>query len=58
MLRQDLQLEYDALNRYLLRIKQLEDLGLYDSAQKIRDIAAVEQEHAIDLEKALGIRKP
>lgn len=27
MLRQDLQLEYDALNRYLLRIKQLEDLG-------------------------------
>jgi len=58
MLRQDLQLEYDALNRYLLRIRQLEDLGLYDSAQKIRDIAVVEQEHAIDLEKALGIRKP
>jgi bacterioferritin len=55
MLLQDLQLEYDAIRRYLERIGQLEAMGLYDSAQKIRDIAKVEQEHAIDLEIALGI---
>lgn len=57
MLRQDLQLEYDAIRRYLQRIEQLEELKLYDSAQKIRDIVVVEQEHALDLEKALGIQK-
>ncbi|MEW6447371.1 MAG: ferritin-like domain-containing protein [Bacillota bacterium] len=57
MLRQDLKAEYDAIRRYLQRIEQLEMLHLYDSAQKIRNIAAVEQEHAIDLEKALGIQK-
>lgn len=57
MLQQDLQGEYEAIARYLQRIQQLESCGLYDSAQKIRNIAAVEQDHAIDLEKALGIRK-
>lgn len=57
MLRQDLQAEYDAIRRYLQRIEQLEALHLYDSAQKIRNIVVVEQEHAIDLEKALGIQK-
>lgn len=57
MLRQDLQAEYDAIARYLERIEQLESAGLYDSAQKIRNIVLVEQDHAIDLEKALGIRK-
>jgi len=57
MLRQDLQGEYDAIRRYLQRIEQLEALHLYDSAQKIRNIVLVEQEHAIDLEKALGMQK-
>ncbi|MGI9952273.1 ferritin-like domain-containing protein [Moorellaceae bacterium AZ2] len=57
MLRQDLQAEYEALNRYLQRIEQLEALKLYDVAQVIRGIAVVEQEHIIDLEKALGIQK-
>ncbi|WP_406677444.1 ferritin-like domain-containing protein [Moorella sp. ACPs] len=57
MLRQDLEAEYDALNRYLQRIEQLEALKLYDVAQVIREIAVVEQEHIIDLEKALGIQK-
>lgn len=57
MLRQDLQAEYDAIARYLERVEQLESAGLYDSAQKIRNIVLVEQNHAIDLEKALGIRK-
>ncbi|MBE3572704.1 MAG: ferritin-like domain-containing protein [Moorella humiferrea] len=57
MLRQDLGAEYDALNRYLQRIEQLEALKLYDVAQVIREIAVVEQEHILDLEKALGIQK-
>ena len=57
MLRQDLQAEYDALARYLQRIEQLEAMKLYDVAQVIREIALQEQEHIIDLEKALGIRK-
>ncbi len=57
MLRQDLQGEYDAIRRYLQRIHQLEALGMYDSAQKIRDIVVTEQEHAIDLEIALGMEK-
>lgn len=57
MLRQDLQAEYEALNRYLQRIEQLEALKLYDVAQVIREIARVEQEHIINLEKALGIQK-
>lgn len=57
MLRQDLQGEYDAIHRYLQRIQQIEALGLYDSSQKIREIVGTEQEHAIDLEIALGIEK-
>ena len=57
MLRQDLQGEYDAIARYLERIEQLESAGLYDSGQKIRNIVLVEQNHAIDLEKALRMRK-
>lgn len=57
MLRQDLEGEYDAIRRYLNRIQQLESIGLYDSAQKIRNIVVEEQEHALDLETALGIEK-
>lgn len=57
MIAQDLEAEYEAIGRYLTRIQQLESLGLYDSAQKIRNIVLVEQNHAIDLEKALGIRR-
>lgn len=57
MLLEDLQHEYDAIRRYNERIAQLESLGLFDSAQKIRDIAKEEQEHAIDLEIALGINR-
>lgn len=57
MLRQDLQGEYDAITRYLERIRQLEDIGLYDSAQRIRKIVTEEQEHAMDLEVALDIER-
>jgi bacterioferritin len=54
MLKQDLAGENDAINRYITRIKQAEELNLYHLAQQLRNILAVEQEHAMDLEQALG----
>jgi bacterioferritin len=54
MLQQDLAGENDAIERYILRIKQAEQLNLYHLAQQLRNILAVEQEHAMDLELALG----
>ena len=57
MLQQDLQGEYEAIQRYLQRIQQFESLGMYDISEQIREIAAEEQEHANDLEIALGIEK-
>ena len=54
MLKQDLDGENDAIARYIRRIRQAEDLDLYHLAQQLRNILAVEQEHAMDLEQALG----
>lgn len=54
MLEQDLDGENDAINRYITRISQAEQLNLYHLAQQLRNILAVEQEHAMDLEQALG----
>ena len=54
MLRQDLEGENDAIKRYIARIKQAEGLDLYHLAQKLREILAMEQEHAMDLENALA----
>lgn len=54
MLRQDLEGENDAIARYIARIQQAEKLNLYHLAQQLRNILAVEQEHAMDLEQALG----
>ncbi len=54
MLKQDLDGENDAIARYITRIKQTEELNLYHLAQQLRSILAVEQEHAMDLEQALG----
>ncbi len=54
MLKQDLEGENDAIARYSVRIKQAEELNLYHLAQQLRNILAVEQEHAMDLEQALG----
>jgi bacterioferritin len=54
MLEQDLAGENDAIARYILRIKQAEELDLYHLAQQLRTILATEQEHAMDLEQALG----
>ena len=54
MLQQDLEGENDAIARYITRIKQAEELNLYHLAQQLRNILIVEQEHAMDLEQALG----
>jgi bacterioferritin len=54
MLQQDLDGENDAIARYIARIRQAEDLDLYHLAQQLRTILAMEQEHAMDLEQALG----
>ena len=54
MLKEDLEGENDAIQRYIARVKQAEELNLYHLAQQLRTILAVEQEHAMDLEQALG----
>lgn len=54
MLQQDLDGENDAIARYTAGIRQAESLHLYHLAQQLRNILAVEQEHAMDLEQALG----
>jgi bacterioferritin len=55
MLRQDLEGENDAIRRYIERIQEAEELNLFHLAQQLRQILAMEQEHAMDLEEALGI---
>jgi bacterioferritin len=54
MLRQDLDGEEDAIRRYKIRIEQAEQLKEFALAQQLRNILAVEQEHAMDLKQALG----
>jgi len=54
MLEQDLAGEEDAIKRYTERIAQAEELNLYHLAQNLRNILAMEQEHAMDLQEALG----
>ncbi len=54
MLRLDLDGENDAIARYIVRLQQAEELNLYHLSQQLRNILAVEQEHAMDLEQALG----
>ncbi len=54
MLKQDLAGEEDAITRYKLRIEQAEELKEFTLAQQLRNILAVEQEHAMDLKQALG----
>ena len=54
MLEQDLEGENYAIARYIARVKQAEALYMYHLAQQLRGILAIEQEHAMDLEQALG----
>lgn len=54
MLQQDLEDEEDAIARYTQRIVQTEELREFALAQQLRQILAVEQEHAMDLRNVLG----
>lgn len=54
MLEQDLAGEEDAIKRYKVRIEQAEELKEFALAQQLRNILAMEQEHAMDLKQALG----
>ena len=54
MLEQDLAGEEDAISRYKVRIEQAEALKEFALAKHLRDILATEQEHAMDLQQALG----
>jgi bacterioferritin len=54
MLQQDLDGEEDAIERYKLRIDQAEGLKEFALAGQLRNILAMEQEHAMDLCQALG----
>ncbi len=54
MLKQDLEGEEDAIKRYKVRIEQAEELKEFALAQQLRNILAMEQEHAMDLYQALG----
>tara|TARA_Y100000310_G_C20690913_1_gene822131 strand:- start:3556 stop:3975 length:420 start_codon:yes stop_codon:yes gene_type:complete len=54
MLQQDLDGEEDAIKRYKERIVQAEALQEFALAQQLRNILAQEQEHAMDLQSALG----
>lgn len=54
MLGQDLEGELDAIARYKQRVIQTEELQELALAQKLREILAMEQEHAMDLKNALG----
>ena len=54
MLRQDLDGEEDAINRYKSRVEQAEQLKEFALGHQLRNILAMEQEHAMDLRQALG----
>lgn len=54
MLKQDLEGEEGAIARYKLRVEQAEKLKEFALSQSLRNILAVEQEHAMDLKQALG----
>jgi len=54
MLKQDLDGEEDAIRRYKQRVEQAEALKEYALAGQLRNILAMEQEHAMDLKQALG----
>jgi len=54
MLQQDLDGENEAIERYTQGVTEAEEMKLLHLAQKLREILAMEQEHAMDLEQALG----
>jgi bacterioferritin len=50
----DLKLETNQLERYRLRFRQANDLGLADVAEALRPLLEQTQEHVRDLQAALG----
>jgi len=54
MLNQDFAGELDAIERYKMRIQEAEELQEYALAHQLRNILSMEQEHAMDLQEALG----
>ena len=54
MLQQDLDGEEDAIRRYKIRIEEAEQLKEFALAKQLRTILSIEQEHAMDLQQALG----
>jgi bacterioferritin len=54
MLKYDLTAEETAIARYRTRIKQAEELGMYELGTKLRSILNDELDHANDLQLALG----
>jgi len=55
MLKQDLDGERDAIERYKKRIRQAEALDEYATAETLRQILVTEQEHEMDLMDALDL---
>ena len=55
MLKQDLDGELDAVKRYKERITQAEEIGEYGLKRALEDILVMEEEHARDLQAALGM---
>lgn len=55
MLEQDLAGEKDAVKRYKARVVQAEKLGEYGLKRVLVDILIMEEEHARDLQAALGL---
>ena len=54
MLNFDLQEEQGAIDRYTERVKQAEDMELFECAKVLGEILAKEQEHATDIKKILS----
>ena len=55
MLKQDLNGERQAVDRYKARIRSAMELGEYGLARILQDILVMEEEHVKDLETALGL---
>ena len=55
MMKQDLEGELDAVRRYKERVGQARDMGEFGLARALEDILIMEEEHARDLEAALGL---
>ncbi len=55
MLKQDLDGELDAVKRYKERVSQAEEIGEYGLKRALEDILIMEEEHARDLQAALGM---